>query len=489
LDGRVAQGRAAARSGAVGAGALDWLSPTTIGFGLVLLAIVVYWSSGTVRFYNHFVWQALAFLQGRAEIDFPVPPSETSPGNSWMQDIYPLLDAGGQPTGRGLLPFPPLPAIVLLPLVALSGLATDQRIAAVALGGVNVGLTWWLLGRLAIERRARSLTTVFFGFGTVHWYASQLGTTWFLAHVVALTPLLAAIGLALDRDRASASDEEPPDESGTGWWAAALGGLRRPWALLDRRQLLVGLLFGLACTARLPVVFAAPFFVLVGSGRTWVHRAVSAGLGAAIPVGILLAYNLATTGSLFHPGYEYQYQLEARGYPSLHYNPDWAIEDPRYLPQNIAIALFSLPAILPDAIPASVGAGRPLCVDPRMVRGLFDADCPLALPRDIGMSLILTSPAFLLAIPALRGYARSRLVTGAALAILLIGLVNLMHFSQGWVQFGYRFSNDFVAFALPLVAIGIAGLPARRQSIAAWLVAASIAVNFWGTWWGMKLGW
>ena len=36
-----------------------------------------------------------------------------------------------------------------------------------------------------------------------------------------------------------------------------------------------------------------------------------------------------------------------------------------------------------------------------------------------------------------------------------IALVNLMHFSQGWVQFGYRFSNDFVVFALPLVAVGM----------------------------------
>ena len=34
-----------------------------------------------------------------------------------------------------------------------------------------------------------------------------------------------------------------------------------------------------------------------------------------------------------------------------------------------------------------------------------------------------------------------------------------MHFSQGWVQFGYRFSNDFVVFALPLVAIGIGSPP------------------------------
>jgi hypothetical protein len=455
----------------------------------VLLAIAVYWSSGTVRFYNHFVWQALAFLDGRAEIDFPVPPSAASAGNAWMQDILPLYDAAGRPTGKGLLPFPPLPAIVLLPLVAVFGLAADQRIASVLLGGINVGLVWWILGRLPIGRRARALTALFFGFGTVHWYAAQLGTTWFLAHVVALTPLLCAIGLALERDPGSAEDEPVPDDSTAAWWTAALADLRRPWALLDRRQFAIGLLFGLACTARLPIAFGAPFFVLVGSGGTWLRRGASAGLGAAIPVGLLLVYNLATTGHVFHPGYEYQYQLEANGYPGLHYNPAWAIEDPRYLPQNIGIALFTLPTILPDAVPSAVSAGRPLCVDPGAVRGLFDEDCPLALPRDVGMSLFLSSPAFLLALPALRRYARTRLVTGAPLAFLLHGLVNLMHFSQGWVQFGYRFSNDFVAFALPLVAIGLAGLPGRWQLLGAGLVVASIAINFWGTWWGMTLGW
>jgi hypothetical protein len=57
------------------------------------------------------------------------------------------------------------------------------------------------------------------------------------------------------------------------------------------------------------------------------------------------------------------------------------------------------------------------------------------------MSILLTSPGFLLLLPALwRG--RSRVVAGGFLAVMAIGLVNLMHFSQGWVQFGYRFSND-----------------------------------------------
>ena len=79
------------------------------------------------------------------------------------------------------------------------------------------------------------------------------------------------------------------------------------------------------------------------------------------------------------------------------------------------------------------------------------------------MGLFFASPAYLLGFAALRGYGRSRLVTGAALAVLLVAVVNLMHFSQGWVQFGYRFSNDFAPFALLLVAIGFERLARRHR--------------------------
>jgi hypothetical protein len=268
---------------------------------------------------------------------------------------------------------------------------------------------------------------------------------------------------------------------------SALDQLARPLGLIDRGQLLAGLLFGIACTARLTVVFGAPFFMLVGGGGSWARRSLSAGIGAAIPGGLLLLYNLATTGSIFHPGYEYQYQLEANGYRALNYHPEWKIEDARYLLQNLQIMFLSTPAIFPDHVPMSLGGGDALCVAAGAARGLFDRGCPIALPRDIGMSILLTSPAYLLAGWALFRH-RSRLVAGAFLAVVLIALVNLLHFSQGWVQFGYRFSNDFVVFAMPLVAVGMS----RRGGVGLlgfWLIAASVAINLWGVIWGNILGW
>jgi hypothetical protein len=505
VEGSVAQGRAGTGIARSGPEWLDLLPSALIGAALVLAALAAYWLPGSVRYYNHFVWQALAFLDGRAAITWPVP------GNDYFQDVYPLRDAAGNLTGYGLLPFPPLPAVVLMPVVALFGLATDERAVSAVLGAVDVGLCWWALGGLSVGRPVRLAVTIFFGFGTVLWYAAGLGTTWFFAHVVALLPLTLAVGLALRGDPSFSSDATPPDaaEHGDGDVATdddapertadvsvtlgreaalVLAGLGRPWTLIDRRQLAAGFLFGLACTARLTIVFGAPFFVFVGSGGSFARRAISAGIGAAIPLVALLVYNLVSTGHLFTPAYDYLYQLEANGYRALGYNPAWNIEDIRYVPQNLGIMLLSMPALFPNQVPLGLGGGHALCTASDAVRGLFDPSCPIAMPRDIGMSIILTSPAYLYVLPALRRFGRSRLVAGATIAVAAVAFVNLMHFSQGWVQFGYRFSNDYVVFALPLVALGMS----RRGGVgllAAWLVGLSVAINFWGMTWGNLLGW
>jgi hypothetical protein len=469
---------------------LDWvdrLPALIVGAALVALALAAYWLPGSDRYYNHFVWQALAFLHGTAIIDYPVALGGFPRGNDWMQDIYPLSQLTGDASTTGaLLPFPPLPAIVLVPFVAIWGIGTDIRAVSVLAGAIDVGIAWWALGRLPVAHRIRLATTLFLAFGTVLWYAAQLGTTWFFAHVVAVGFVLLALGVAMGAD--PGADEQVDDMPRAQTFArSVLDQVRRPLSLLDRRQVLAGLLFGLACTARLPILFGAPFFMLVGGGDTWVRRSVSAGIGTVIPVGLLLLYNVATTGHVFHPGYDWQYQREANGYPSLNYHAEWGIEDPRYLVQNLGIMFFSTPAIMPQLAPGPFGDADPVCTDPASKRNLFDPSCPLAEPRPIGMSILLTSPAFLLALFALRSR-RSRLIAGSSLAVVAIAIINLMHFSQGWVQFGYRFSNDFVVFALPLVALGMA----RRGGVRVLgfsLIAASIAINLWGVIWGNVNQW
>ena len=502
MDRRVAQGRSHPRSPVP-------TPPSTfvtvaIGASLVAIALVVYTLSHPYRFYDHFEWQAAAFLEGQAAIRYPVAATATSPGNAFFQDVLPVPTTDGVP--RALVPFPPLPAVVLMPFVALWGLNADGQLIFAILGALDVGIAWWLLGRLPIRTWVRFAATVFFGFGTVFWYAAQLGTTWYQAHVLAVGLALAAVGVALGGDRAAARSEDEVSVP-IGDESAAVA-VDRPSSLAatllpDPRQFLAGLLFGLACTSRLTVVFGAPFFLLVGSGGSWQRRGWSAALGAVIPIGALLVYNLVTTGHILHPGYQHLYELEAGFYKPLNYHLEWWIEDVRYLPQNFGIMFLNTPVWLPNEVPSALGLGGPLCTTSGSMRGWFNPACPLLLPRDTGMSILLTSPGYFLILPALRwGYGHSRAVTGAALAVLLIGVVNLAHFSQGWVQFGYRFSNDFVPWALLLVAIGLDRVATRASAPPSWpitsrlllvlavgLVGLSVLVNFWGVVWGDTLGW
>jgi hypothetical protein len=627
-------------------GAIGWLrqvgeSRTLWGSLLVLVCLAAYYLIVPDRgnTYLHFVLQAQSWLEGRTAIP--------SPG---YQDVMPVYDASGMPTGYGIIPFPPLPAWVLLPFVSVWHLATDEHLLAMVFAAVDVGIAYWMLGFLPVRHSIRVLTTLFLGLGTVLWYAAAIGSTWFWAHIVAIGCGLLAIGLALSADR-DAAEPEPLGDVATsirrfrlpgGWSSAALlcalgagGGLvlmqagagapattlallgvvvgvvavalamavagrtgvLGPFAIAvvivaglpalllisaestlaievadallltligvlwwlggrqgsrvdkalssigtalaspESRQVGAGLLFGLAVTARLTVLFGFPFFILVGGGGNWARRGLLAGAGAALPLVALLVYTYAATGQLFNPAYQYQYGVELKDYGALlNYNPGWSITDIRYIPQNLAIMFAGMPRIMPNFSSIWPGdGGTALCVS-SSARGLFDQGCPLAIPEATGTSILLTSPAYLLAPLAwgpIRRLRIDRLTAGATIAVVAIAIVNLMHFSQGWVQFGYRFSSDFAPFALLLVALGASRLgrwwplvlllpavlflplgflaaailvvailialgsdrePGQALSFGRlWpvvlLVALSIAVNFWGTMWGVILGW
>jgi hypothetical protein len=454
---------------------LGLIGPGWIAVAFAIVATIVYiWSNPTRwGFYDHFVWQAQAWLEGHAGIAYPVADGIRT--NDYYQDVLDLGDRLlttrlGLPfePGRALIPFPPLPAIILVPFVVVWGIATQGALVFAVLGGINVGLCWRMLTRVTERRDAAFLGTVAYGFGTVAWYASMLGTTWFQAHVAASTLLFLAITAALDAEHREAED-------GPG---RALPGQ------LPLRGILAGLLFGIACLGRLTAVFGAPFFAFVGPGRTWVRRATAAGIGCALVLLFLAGYNLATTGHVFHPAYDHIRETEHRPVPEL-YHEDWLTEDPRYIPVNAPIMLWRGPV-------NATSDGTPCEPTTDQLDQLLNtaSPCPLR-PDPVGMSIFLTTPAYLLAFPALLLGWRRRLVAGAALAVLAIALADLAHFSQGWVQFGYRFSNDFAPFAMILVTLGI--LEARRSRIGwalAWLlVAVSVVVNAWGVMWGVELRW
>ena len=57
-----------------------------------------------------------------------------------------------------------------------------------------------------------------------------------------------------------------------------------------------------------------------------------------------------------------------------------------------------------------------------------------------------------------------------------MALPNLLYQNTGWIQFGYRFSNDFALLLFMMLAVG-----ARRLSATFWVAAAvAVAVNCFG---------
>ena len=462
-----------------------------VGLLLALAALVLYTWSNPQHYnqYNHFVWQADAFLHGKVSFDWPVPDGADRPPNWYFNDIYPLFDVERAATGQVLLPFPPLPALVLLPFVAASGCTVDQEAIAVALAAIGVGVAWWMLGGLRIRLAVRALTTILFATGTVWWWAAAVGSTWYLAHLVAVdrgaarrrggppprsirAPETDAPEIAADvpADRRAIGPRSGPSTARRCWPASCSGSRRRRacrWCSRRRSS----------CSS-------------AAAARRRAGR-VSAAVGGVVPVAALLIYTFLTTGSFLHPGYDYQYQLEANGYPTLGYNPSWSVEDPRYIPQNLGIMFGALPVIAPALKPNTLNYGDPvvLCATPDAQRTLFDPTCPLLMPIDIGTSIILSAPGLLLALFAVFRRPRARLTIGAGATVILIALFNLAHFSQGWVQWGYRFSLDFIPFLLPLVALGAARVDGRPRGIAVLLVIAGATVNLWGVIWGQLLGW
>ncbi len=433
---------------------LSFWSPRRIGLALAAVAALVYVLSNPLHsdFYDHFVWQADAWLHGRFAIPYPV---STGPfRNDYFQDVMALPSM----PGYGIIPFPPLPAVVLLPAVALLGLATPASFITALLGAVDVWLAWRLVTRLVRDRGVAVAATAFFGFGTVAWYAAAIGTTWFLAHVVALGLTLLSVTVAVDaeRSRGTSATATASTVASTSRWTGA------------RSAFVAGLLLGLASLSRLTVIFGAPFPVLVGGG-SWRTRLVAVGAGAAIPLLLLAGYNLASTGQFFNPAYAEIARVEYHPDPAL-YHPTWGVEDVRYIAQNLPLVLFNPPEFNP-----SCGIA------------LLDPNCGTLQPNPIVMGLLLTSPAYLLALPALRRIRRDRLVAGGLLAVALIALADSAHFSQGWVQFGWRFSNDFAPFALVPIALVMARMGLNRRVVA--LVALSILINAWGVYWGVVLGW
>jgi hypothetical protein len=387
--------------------------------------------------YDHFALLAEAWLDGRLDLGGP-PPAYTG-ANDFAVYGDPSLGE------RVYVSFPPFPAVILLPFVALAGSAEATRdgLVFVLLAGVAPALLFLALGRLRDLGRSRRsergdvALALLFALGTVYWSSAVQGTVWFAAHVVGAACCAAYVGLALDAGR--------------------------PFA--------AGVALALGVATRTPLLFAAPFFV----AEAWLRgRREGPGEGAAIagvalaplarrlarfaaPLAVVLAALAWHNAVRFDDPFEFGHRHLAVVWQDRIQR--WGLFSPHYLGRNLAVAL--------GGTPFWGGPGEA----PRI--------------GGHGLALWITSP-FYLALLASRPRPAAR-ATFAALAVAagLVALPALLYQNTGWIQFGYRFSNDVA----PMLFVLLAAARPRLGPCFAAAAAAAVVVNGFGAISFQRPGW
>jgi hypothetical protein len=372
-----------------------------IAAGVSILGAAAYlaFGWGTETVYDYYGRLAEAFTDGRWWLT-DAPP--------WLNE---LIECGPR---RWCVAYPPLPAALTVPFLALGSTALAQSVLSRVAGGASAGLLYLGLGAYGAPRWVAMAGAAVSALGTTLLFTSVDGRSWYAAHAVAMLFGSAA------------------------FWLAARGG--PSWA--------VGAAIGLAGLARLPFVAATPALALLAARRAGTPYATALRgivLGGLPFAAVYVGYNVVRWGSVFDLGY---IQL-TEGDVFFSYG----LFSPLYLPRHL-YAIFLEP---PDLV-----EGTPWFLRPHWV----------------GTALFMTTPAFLWAFAGLREVRRSMAVAATALAALLALLPDVFHGTIGFQQFGYRFSIDAQPFLVALAVTGdaVAGGVWRRRASVLFAVALVISV-------------
>ncbi len=342
-------------------------------------------------------------------------------GRLYIDEPMPWLELVPRPEGGFYTPFPPMPAIVLLPFVALFGPGFDQGIVTALFGGANVALAWLLLRRFGVASTPAGWLTAAFAIGSVHWWAAGTGTVWLHAQIVAVFFALLALNLTI----------------------------RRRWPFV------AGLLVGCAAASRLPMGLTLPLYLALFMGlgfAPWLRRPSAAELragamvlaGVAIPAALVAAYNVARFGSPFEFGYSM--------IPGVLDEPWYAggILSIEYIPRHLHLIFM---------------------------RGFDYVDAfPWFRPNWSGASLVLTMPILLWLVKA---RSSTPVIAYGWIAVGLGLLPDLLHGAPGFAQFGYRFILD----VLPIMLLMLGWVFRDGISIEARIaIVIGVIVNAYGVW-------
>ena len=240
--------------------------PRSVYAGIAAFVITLLLSHFRSTPYNNFVLLADAFLHGHSWINWP--------------GAY--IDALAY-NGQHYVIEAPMPAVLLLPWVAIAGTAANQTLIAVILAGVAIGAAWELGERLGVTVETNAWICAFLLLGTDLAWCAMLGDVWFIAHVSSVCFTMLAL--------------------------AELCGKRRGW--------LLALWAFCAIESRFVLVLAVPVYAAILIRDERARR----GLGAFVAVlaagaGLWVWYNLARWGTVTDIGYTAWYHQDQAGMPT-----------------------------------------------------------------------------------------------------------------------------------------------------------------------------
>ncbi len=229
--------------------------------GCLALIVIALFAHGRSSPYNNYVLLAQAFLHGHTWITWPGGYIDALPFNGQ----YYVIEA-------------PMPAILLLPFVAIFG-TFNQTALAVVLGAIAVGAAFELGERLGVPQRTNVWVCAFLLAGTDLLWCAMLGDVWFIAHVSAVCFTMLAL--------------------------MELAGSKRGW--------LVALWAGCAILSRFDLVLALPVYAYLLGDR---ERMRSFGT-MLVPIALIwIGYNLARWGTWYDIGYTTWYHQDQAGMPT-----------------------------------------------------------------------------------------------------------------------------------------------------------------------------
>lgn len=404
---------------------------------------------------NHFTVLAQAWLNG--ELGLSSRPPHLNDWACYDREARAVCPPAAQfrdrPEWRWFVSFPPFPSVVVAPMVALFGTDFSDPLFWALLAGLAPGLLWILLRRLREEDLSpRSpkedlILVMVFAFGSVYFSTAVQGSVWFSAHVVASALLILFLYFAIGL--------RSPIGAGL---ALALCFWTRPSTSPFALFFLLEAMRVSRHAQLTPCADPAPDDKEVAAGEasvwsrlgSWLRGVRWAGVVApcawfAAPIlavaGLAMWMNAARFGDPFEFGHTY---LMIRWRPRIE---KWGLFNYHYLSKNLAVFLASLPWL--------------------------SATAPFVKISRHGLALWVTSPNLLAALWPRRVTA---LMVSLFVCTGLVALLDLCYQNSGWVQFGYRFSLDYMPALIVLLA-----LSGRRFGVGfKLLLGLAIAVNAFG---------